>query len=260
MARSRGPKRLGRGRLVLPFLSTGRHVAVSLEHGPLGDDDPGRADVAGEPPRRPDLDALGRRAVAQHLPAHDDRRGLDGGADLAPGRDAQVAADLDLPFDSALHEDVLVAGDLALQEGLRSDDARPALDGRHRGGRRRGRMRRRGRVGLRSGRRLGAGRLLVGGLSEDSHHYLLRSIVVWVPPKDCGAGDGVRTRDTELGKLVLYQLSYARPSRNEKMIPARSPVVKLRSRAATRGAAARRRSARGEGASRDEREGRLTPG
>jgi hypothetical protein len=28
-----------------------------------------------------------------------------------------------------------------------------------------------------------------------------------------GAGDGVRTRDSELGKLVLYQLSYARPER-----------------------------------------------
>src|SRR5689334_2098448 len=27
------------------------------------------------------------------------------------------------------------------------------------------------------------------------------------------AGDGIRTRDTELGKLVLYQLSYARPAR-----------------------------------------------
>ena len=26
-----------------------------------------------------------------------------------------------------------------------------------------------------------------------------------------GAGNGIRTRDTELGKLVLYQLSYARP-------------------------------------------------
>ena len=26
-----------------------------------------------------------------------------------------------------------------------------------------------------------------------------------------GAGDGIRTRDTKLGKLVLYQLSYARP-------------------------------------------------
>jgi hypothetical protein len=28
---------------------------------------------------------------------------------------------------------------------------------------------------------------------------------------ETGAGDGIRTRDTELGKLVLYQLSYARP-------------------------------------------------
>ena len=27
---------------------------------------------------------------------------------------------------------------------------------------------------------------------------------------ESGAGDGVRTRDTKLGKLVLYQLSYAR--------------------------------------------------
>jgi hypothetical protein len=26
-----------------------------------------------------------------------------------------------------------------------------------------------------------------------------------------GAGNGARTRDTKLGKLVLYQLSYARP-------------------------------------------------
>jgi hypothetical protein len=28
--------------------------------------------------------------------------------------------------------------------------------------------------------------------------------------REVGAGDGVRTHDTELGKLVLYQLSYAR--------------------------------------------------
>jgi hypothetical protein len=27
---------------------------------------------------------------------------------------------------------------------------------------------------------------------------------------DAGAGNGIRTRDTKLGKLVLYQLSYAR--------------------------------------------------
>jgi hypothetical protein len=31
-----------------------------------------------------------------------------------------------------------------------------------------------------------------------------------------GAGDGVRTRDTELGKLVLYQLSYARSKKRSQ--------------------------------------------
>ena len=30
--------------------------------------------------------------------------------------------------------------------------------------------------------------------------------------QNSGAGDGVRTRDPELGKLVLYQLSYTRNS------------------------------------------------
>ena len=29
----------------------------------------------------------------------------------------------------------------------------------------------------------------------------------------CGAGDGVRTRDIQLGKLTLYQLSYSRTGR-----------------------------------------------
>ena len=28
---------------------------------------------------------------------------------------------------------------------------------------------------------------------------------------EIGASDGIRTRDQELGKLLLYQLSYARP-------------------------------------------------
>lgn len=31
-----------------------------------------------------------------------------------------------------------------------------------------------------------------------------------VSPPGAGAGNGIRTRDTKLGKLVLYQLSYAR--------------------------------------------------
>ncbi len=33
-----------------------------------------------------------------------------------------------------------------------------------------------------------------------------------------GAGNGDRTRGTKLGKLVLYQLSYARPYGNNKRI------------------------------------------
>ena len=34
-------------------------------------------------------------------------------------------------------------------------------------------------------------------------------------PKKTGAGNETRTRDTKLGKLVLYQLSYARPPRKK---------------------------------------------
>jgi hypothetical protein len=40
-----------------------------------------------------------------------------------------------------------------------------------------------------------------------------------------GAGNGARTRDTELGKLVLYQLSYAR-TYNE-FIPNGESIVKF---------------------------------
>ena len=33
----------------------------------------------------------------------------------------------------------------------------------------------------------------------------------WGRRKD-GAGDGIRTRDIDLGKVALYQLSYSRPT------------------------------------------------
>src|SRR6266508_6309343 len=36
-----------------------------------------------------------------------------------------------------------------------------------------------------------------------------------IPPEKSGAGNGVRTRDIQLGKLTLYQLSYARSGRLE---------------------------------------------
>jgi hypothetical protein len=38
-----------------------------------------------------------------------------------------------------------------------------------------------------------------------------------------GAGDGIRTRDTKLGKLVLYQLSYARTDDNVGAVAPKSP-------------------------------------
>jgi hypothetical protein len=34
---------------------------------------------------------------------------------------------------------------------------------------------------------------------------------IWLYLKQIGAGDGIRTRDIDLGKVALYQLSYSRP-------------------------------------------------
>ena len=36
-------------------------------------------------------------------------------------------------------------------------------------------------------------------------------------PKRSGAGDETRTRDPQLGRLMLYQLSYTRPFQNFKI-------------------------------------------
>jgi hypothetical protein len=38
------------------------------------------------------------------------------------------------------------------------------------------------------------------------------------------AGDGIRTRDPQLGKLMLYQLSYSRTARTFKLV---TPVIPL---------------------------------
>ena len=36
-------------------------------------------------------------------------------------------------------------------------------------------------------------------------------LTTWLPrPREAGAGDGIRTRDIDLGKVALYQLSYSR--------------------------------------------------
>ena len=40
-----------------------------------------------------------------------------------------------------------------------------------------------------------------------------------------GAGDGIRTRDIDLGKVALYQLSYSRPG-ELFILPPKHPGVK----------------------------------
>ena len=48
--------------------------------------------------------------------------------------------------------------------------------------------------------------------------YLSKNIL------NSGAGDGVRTRDPELGKLVLYQLSYTRVCGGYPLTPPRQRI------------------------------------
>ena len=57
---------------------------------------------------------------------------------------------------------------------------------------------------------------------------LPRLLYIWpllYPAKfEPGAGDGVRTRDPELGKLVLYQLSYTRVTAGYPLTPPRQRI------------------------------------
>ena len=53
-------------------------------------------------------------------------------------------------------------------------------------------------------------------LAEDSHVSSREERPEAPAWAEIGAGDGIRTRDSELGKLVLYQLSYARSARAER--------------------------------------------
>ena len=64
------------------------------------------------------------RAVADDLAAHDDGLGLDRGLTSPALADAHVARDVDLALDAAFDDDVLVAGELALDRGLGADHAR----------------------------------------------------------------------------------------------------------------------------------------
>lgn len=70
---------------------------------------------------------------------------------------------------------------------------------------------------MQSGERRGEGRgektdALAAKIVRQGHYGILRGSE---PAKiRVGAGDGIRTRDIDLGKVALYQLSYSRPLEN----------------------------------------------
>jgi hypothetical protein len=54
-------------------------------------------------------------------------------------------------------------------------------------------------------------KVFIGQAEKDFSFLYLTSCIYWLYYLDMfGAGNGIRTRDPKLGKLVLYQLSYAR--------------------------------------------------
>ena len=55
---------------------------------------------------------------------------------------------------------------------------------------------------------------------------ILGEFAVWMPDY-IGAGDGPRTRDPDLGKVVLYQLSYTRKTNNVKQFTTTKKNVKV---------------------------------
>ena len=63
-----------------------------------------------------------------------------------------------------------------------------------------------------------------GSWTEATKDGTVRSwdtIVRFTGAKRVGAGDGIRTRDINLGKVALYQLSYSREAESIVALPAR---------------------------------------
>jgi hypothetical protein len=68
-----------------------------------------------------------------------------------------------------------------------------------------------------------------GSWTEATKDGTVRSwdtIVRFTGAKRVGAGDGIRTRDINLGKVALYQLSYSRARRIATIVSLREAIVK----------------------------------
>src|SRR5512133_2400248 len=107
------------GLLAPPFLDV--HVDVALEDGAVGDEDARRADVADHLAVRLQLDLVARADVPGHLTRDLDVRGLDVGLDHARALDEEALLQADLALHRALDHQVLVTGDLSVDDDGAAD-------------------------------------------------------------------------------------------------------------------------------------------
>src|SRR5690606_822963 len=98
------------------------HVHVALERGAVGDQDPRGADIADDGAARAQLGALAGGDIAAERPLDGDRRGVDRGFDDPAILDVERVPDLDPALDGASDDEVLLAGDLAVDEDAGADD------------------------------------------------------------------------------------------------------------------------------------------
>ena len=140
----------------------------------------------------------GQRSQDGHLALDDSTDGeVDGrdvGSKMRATLDRNSIAQGDRPFDLSTNRQRSAAGDFAAESRVASDHARGAP--------------------VRGGPREGSSSTRLSRLrSSSKEHERLASLSRGgtTPGKRDGAGNGVRTRDLKLGKLALYQLSYARP-------------------------------------------------
>src|SRR5262245_19856814 len=118
------------------------------------------------------------------------------GAQPSLPRDRHAIVDPQRPFHLAANLQGAASADLAAEAGVLADDG--------------------GKNNL-AARRLASRRTGAGKAELAKEH----EVSEWQEEGWNGAGNGVRTRDLKLGKLALYQLSYARPLEVSTITPRR---------------------------------------